>query len=93
MSNKTTRAITPSLTDQMAEWYRASASGSVDLDLIPSRVKPMTLKLVFTSSLLDVQHLRDSVNNKPASLLVVPLGKTLNGIPPSWCGRQMAGNS
>ena len=28
---------------------------------IPSRVKPMTLKLVFTASLLDVQHLRDSV--------------------------------
>ena len=29
--------------------------------------------------------------NKPASLLVVPLGGALNGIPPSWCGRQMAG--
>ena len=33
---------------------RASASGAVDLDLIPSRVKPMTL--VFTASLLDAQH-------------------------------------
>ena len=33
------------------------------------------------------------VKNKPASLLVVPLGKALGGIPPSWCGRQMAGNS
>ena len=52
----------------------------------------MTLKLVFTASLLDVQHERDSVKNKPASLLV-PLGKALSGIPPSWCGRQMAGNS
>ena len=31
--------------------------------------------------------------NKPASLLVVPLGKALSGISPSWCGRQMAGNS
>ena len=41
----------------------------------------MTLKLVFAASLLDVQHLRDSVENKPASLLVVPLGKALNGIP------------
>ena len=41
----------------------------------------MTLKLVFTASLLDVQHLRDSVESKPASLLVVPLGKALNGIP------------
>ena len=29
---------------------------TVDSGLIPSRVKPMTLKLVFTASLLDVQH-------------------------------------
>ena len=27
---------------------------------------------------------------KPVSLLVVPLGKALSGIPPSWCSRQMA---
>ena len=31
--------------------------------------------------------LSDSVENKPASLLVLPLGKALGGIPPSWCGR------
>ena len=37
-------------------WVRASAAGAVDLGMIPSRVKPMTLKLVFTASLLDVQH-------------------------------------
>ena len=35
---------------------RASASGAVNLSLIPSRVKPMTLNLVFTASLLDAQH-------------------------------------
>ena len=35
---------------------RASASGTVDSGFIPSRVKPMTLKLVFTASLRDVQH-------------------------------------
>ena len=35
---------------------RASASGAVDLGLIPSWVKPMTFKLVFTASLLDAQH-------------------------------------
>ena len=35
---------------------RASSSKAVDLGLIPSRVKPMTLKLVFTASLLDAQH-------------------------------------
>ena len=68
---------------------RASASGAVDSGLILSRIKPMTLKLVSTASLLDAQYLRDSVENKPASLLVVPLRKVLRGIPPSWCGRQM----
>ena len=53
---------------------RASAFGAVDSGLIPSRVIPMALKLVFTVSLLDAQHEWDSVENKPASLLVVPLG-------------------
>ena len=33
---------------------------------------------------------RDGVNNKPASLLVVSLGKTLNGTLPPLCGRQVA---
>ena len=55
---------------------RASASGAVDLGLIPSRVKPMTFKLVFTASPLDAQHYRDSVEKKPTSLLV-PLGNAL----------------
>ena len=64
---------------------RASASGAVDLGLIPGRVKPMIIKMVFTASLLDVQHYTDSVENKPASLLVVPFGNALSGIPPSWC--------
>ena len=71
---------------------RASVSRAVELGLIPSWVKPMTLNLVFTASLLDVQHQRNNVEPKPASLLVVPLGKALSGIPPSWCGRQVAGN-
>ena len=35
---------------------RASALGAVDLGLIPTQVKPMTLNLVFTASLLDVQQ-------------------------------------
>ena len=72
---------------------RASASGAVDLGLIPSQVKTMTLKLMFTASLHDVQHGRDSAENKPASLLIVPFGIALSEIPPSWHGRQMAGNS
>ena len=45
----------------MAEWYRASASRSVDLGFDSESGQPMTLTLVFTASLLDVQHLRDSV--------------------------------
>ena len=35
---------------------KASALGAVDSGLIPSRVKLITLKLVFTASLLDVQQ-------------------------------------
>ena len=59
---------------------RATASGAANLGLIPSGVKPITLKLVFTASLLDAQHQRNSVKNKSAGLRVVPLGKTLRGI-------------
>ena len=49
--------------------------------------------MVFTASLLGAQHKRNSVENKSASLLVVSLGKALNGMPPSLCGRQMVGPS
>ena len=37
--------------------------------------------MLFTASLLDAQYKKDSVENKPDSLLVVPLGKALNGMP------------
>ena len=33
------------------------------------------------------------MENKPASLLVASLGKTLNKMPPSLCGRQVVGPS
>ena len=33
------------------------------------------------------------MENKPASLLVVLLIKALNGISPTWYGRQVASNS
>ena len=49
--------------------------------------------MIFTASLLGSQHIRESVENKPASSLVVSLGKALNGMPPSLCGRQMVGPS
>ena len=35
---------------------RASASRSVDSGSIPSQVEQITLKLLFTASLLDAQH-------------------------------------
>ena len=35
---------------------RVSASGAADSGLTPSLVKPMTLNLVFTASLLDALH-------------------------------------
>ena len=72
---------------------KGSALGVVDSGLIPSQVKLMTLKSVFIASLLDAHHYRDSVENKPASLQVVPLGKAFSGIPSSSCGRQISGNS
>ena len=49
--------------------------------------------MVFIASLLGAQQNRDSVENKPASLLVVSLGKALKGMTPSLCGRQMVGPS
>ena len=60
---------------------KAPAFGAVGSGLIPTLVKPMTLKLVFTASLLDAQHSRDSEENEPESLLVVSLGKAFSGIP------------
>ena len=80
------KALSAFLTAQMAKCLRGYR-----LVLIPSRVKPMTLKLGFTAFLLDA--LLNSVENKPASILVVAWGKALNGIPPFKCGRQMVGNS
>ena len=74
---------------------RASDSQSIDLgfiSLVESYQKTLK-KMVFTAFLLGAQHIRDSVENKPASLLVVSLGKVLNGMPPSLCGRQMVGPS
>ena len=76
----------------MAEWYGASASGSVLLGFDSESGQTNDYKIGITASLLDVQHLRDSVE-KAGKFTFVPLGKALKGIPPSQCGRQMAGNS
>ena len=44
-------------------------------------------------SLLGAQHKRGGVRNKSASLLVVSLGKALNGMPSSLCGKGVVGPS
>ena len=49
---------------------RAFTPGAVDVGLLLTQVKPMTLKLVFTVSLLDIQHQRYSVENKPTSCAI-----------------------
>ena len=49
--------------------------------------------MLFTASLLGAQQNMDSVENKPASLLIVLLDKTLNGMPSSLCGKQVEGPS
>ena len=43
----------------------------------------MTLKMVFTPSLVGIQHKRDNVENKLASLLVVSSDRASNGMPSS----------
>ena len=59
---------------------KASASGAVEFDLIPSRVKPMTIKLLFTAFLFETQHERKCAINMPANLFV-PFEKHLAGFP------------
>ena len=46
--------------------------------------------MAFAASLLGPRHLWEVVENKPASSLVVFLGKALNGTPPLLYGRQVA---
>ena len=62
----------------------ASASKSVDLKFI-SQVDSYRkiLRHIHSFSQLGAQLKSDGLKNKSASLLVVSLGKTLNGMPPS----------
>ena len=56
-----------------------------------SRVVPTNFKKWYSQlPCLALSIKKDSVENKPASLLVVSLGKAINGTPSSLCGRQMA---
>ena len=73
---------------------RASALQSVDLGFI-SRVE--SYQKTFKNGIHSFPSWRsangDSVDNKTASLLVVSLGKALNGMPPPMCCRQVVGPS
>ena len=61
---------------------RASTLQLVDLGFNPLvESYQNTLKMVSTASLVGARHLGDVEKNKPASLLVVSLGKALNGTP------------
>ena len=55
------------------------------------KVMPKDFKKWYSALLLGSHHKKDFVENKLASLLVVSLGNVVNGIPPSLCGRQVAG--
>ena len=66
---------------------RASASQSVDLGFTPfSSHTERLLKMASIASLLGARHLWEVVENKPASSLVVTLGKALNGTPHPYVG-------
>ena len=69
---------------------RASVSQSIDMGFLSHTKK---LKSGIHSFPAWRSAHWDSVENKPENLLVVSLGKALNGSPPSSCGRKMARSS
>ena len=81
---------------QSAQWrsgyVRVSALQSVDLRFI-FQVESYQKTLKNDIHAFPAWHSAhwDSVKNNLASLLVVSLGKALNGMPPCLCGRQMVG--
>ena len=70
---------------------RAFTSQSVDLGFNPLvEAYQKSLKNSNDSFLLGARHLKEVVENKPASSLVVSVSEALNGMPPPLCGRQVA---
>ena len=61
----------------MSGEVKASAFRSVDLGSILLSSRTKHLKMVFTASLLDAWHERNSMGKKPASARVVAKGKAL----------------
>ena len=66
-------------------WSVRFAVGRSGNQSLSSHTKKLS-KMVSTASLLNARHLGKVVENKPASSLVVFLGKALNGTPPLLCG-------
>ena len=78
-------------TDAMAWWLERLLRSPVDLEFNPLvEAYQKTLKNDIHIFPAWVRHLREVVEIKPASSLVVSLGKALNGTSPSLCGRQVA---
>ena len=71
---------------------RSSASGSVDRASASGSVDSNDFKIGIHSFPTRHSAIKAIALSKPSSSLVVPLGKTLNGISPSEGGKQMAGN-
>ena len=70
---------------------KVSASQLVDLEFNPLvKSYEKTLKNDIYSFPACTWHFREVVENKLASLLVVSLGKALNGTSPPLCGRHVA---
>ena len=56
----------------------------------------MTLYYLHTRRYLKTNHyviITTGIKSLPANLLVVSMGKALNGMPPSLCGKQVVGPS
>ena len=77
----------------MAEWYRASASGSVDLGFDSESGQTNDSKIGIHSFPAWRSAFKGQCGESRQVYLLCRLGKALNGIRPSQCGRQMAGNS
>ena len=73
---------------------KATALQSIDLESIPIWSHTEDFKIGVHSFLLGAEREKDKVEKKPASsLVVVPLSKAFNGIPPPSYGREVSGPS
>ena len=72
---------------------RASASASVDSGFDSESSQNNDLRKGIHRYPYYTFSSKEIVLSEPSNSVVVPLGKPLNGIPLSKCGRQMASNS